>query len=47
MVLLPTSGEYLDKHIIMDDVKMTFCYIGDSRIKLERNPPIAEDPSSP
>jgi hypothetical protein len=32
----PEAGEYLDKHIVMDDAKMTFAYTGDGRIKLEQ-----------
>ena len=32
----PEAAEYLGKHIIMDDTRMTFAYTGDSRIKLEQ-----------
>ncbi len=32
----PEAAEYLDKNIVMDDVKMTFAYTGDNRISLEQ-----------
>lgn len=31
----PEAAEYVAKHIVMDDAKMTFAYTGDDRIKLE------------
>jgi hypothetical protein len=35
---LPKAAEYLDKHIVMDDKKMTFAYTGDDRVKLRYVP---------
>lgn len=32
----PEAAEYLDKHIVMDEAKMTFAYTGDNRISLEQ-----------
>ena len=32
----PAAAEYLEKHLVMDDAKMTFAYTGDDRLKLER-----------
>jgi hypothetical protein len=32
---MPEAAEYLDKHIVMDDEKMTFAYTDDGRIRLE------------
>ena len=32
----PEAAEYLDKHLVMDDEKMTFAYTGDNRISLEQ-----------
>jgi hypothetical protein len=33
---MPEAAEYLEKHIVMDDQKMTFAYTGDGRIRLEQ-----------
>jgi hypothetical protein len=30
----PDAAEYLKNNIVFDDGKMTFCYIGDDRIKI-------------
>ncbi len=32
----PEAAEYLDKHIVIDEAKMTFAYMGDDRINLEK-----------
>jgi len=32
----PEAAEYLDKHVVTDDRKMTFAYTGDNRISLEQ-----------
>ena len=31
---LPAAAEYMEKHFVMDDEKMTFMYTGDDRLKL-------------
>jgi hypothetical protein len=33
-VKLPEAAQYLDRHIVMDDKKMTFAYTGDDQVKL-------------
>jgi hypothetical protein len=34
----PKAAQYLDKHIVMDDKKMTFAYTGGDRLKLRYLP---------
>ena len=31
---IPQAAEYMKKHFVMDDEKMTFMYTGDDRLKL-------------
>ncbi len=31
----PEAAEYLERHLVMDDEKMTFAYTGDDRLKLQ------------
>ncbi len=31
---MPEAAEYLEKHLVFDDEKETFTYIGDDRLKL-------------
>ena len=32
----PAAAEYLEQHLVIDEVAMTFKYTGDGRLKLER-----------
>ena len=31
---LPAAAEYMEKHFVMDDERMTFAYTGDDRLKM-------------
>ena len=31
---MPQAAEYMEKHMVMDDEKMTFMYTGDDRLKM-------------